>query len=151
MGRHSIPAVLLTIVAVAGCNHLPGLQTVKDPPPNVRTSATRYRPGESGTVIVSNRGGHTIGFNSCPITLEQLVGTAWRAAPGGIQGPESIAGCSTSFLLVGSGDSAQTRFTLAPNVGAGTYRLRLARVEGRDSAMGADSAGARTNPITVAP
>ena len=151
MVRRATPALLLACLAVVGCNHLPGLHTIKDPPPNVRTSAARYRPGESGTVVVNNRGGHTIGFNSCPITLEQLVGTAWRPAPGGIQGPESIAGCSTSFILVGSGDSAQTRFSLAPTVPAGTYRLRLARVEGRYTTMGADSSGARTNQFSVSP
>ena len=150
MVRFAIPALAI-VLAAAACNHLPGLHSIKDPAPEVRTTAASYKPGATGGVTVTNRGMRTIGFNSCPITLEQLSGTTWRSMPGGVVGPQSIAECSTSFILVGAGDSAETRFTLAPSVAPGTYRLRLNRVEGNDAAMGADSAGARTNQFTVAP
>ena len=147
--RHGV--VLVLALVVGGCNRLPGLHSIKDPPPSVHTTAASYKAGATGGVVVANHGAHTIGFNSCPIALEQLSGSAWRAAPGGVRGPATIAECSTSFLLVGSGDSVETRFTLAPSVAPGTYRLRLTRVEGRDASMGADSTGARTNQFTVTP
>lgn len=151
MVRPAIPALLFVAALSGACSHLPGLHPVKNPPPDVRTSAQQYRAGDSGSIYVKNRGSRTIGFNSCPVQLEQLAGSAWRPSPGGIRGPESEAGCNTTFLLLGSGDSTQTRFTLAPTVAPGTYRLRLLRVEGRDFGMGADSVGARTNQFAVIP
>jgi hypothetical protein len=151
MVRFAIPALLAVALGASACSRIFKVNTDTYRPPEVRTSAPSYKAGATGGVLVVNKSGHTIGFNSCPITLEQLAGTTWRAMPGGLRGPETASACSTSFILVGSGDSTETRFTLAPNVAPGTYRLRLARVEGRDVAMGVDSTGARTNQFTVTP
>ena len=109
------------IAIIAACSS----PTSVDDGPAVRITTARvtYAPGESVHVAIENLGPGALGYFPCPIVLDRVTATGWRAKgtiPG--FGPDD---CDLVFTPLAPGETARLTVSLNRVEEEGTYRFRL--------------------------
>lgn len=118
-------AALLILVATAACQHA---TAPADADPRLGAAAASgalttdrqsYAAGATGSLRLSNRYPHALGYNLCHSVLERRVGDQWRTAEG-----EDQRVCTMELRILEAAGTASYSFALASSLPAGEYRFR---------------------------
>lgn len=83
------------------------------------TDRDRYAPGDTATLVLTNRFDHELGYNLCPAALDRRDAGRWAPAPE----PEDRV-CTLELRLLPPGERATYPFPLDPRLPPGEYRFR---------------------------